>query len=332
MARRSTVQQDPRIAGDPESYPLPDLDSAPVRRRGWSGGGGRWLVWVGRAILWALIIVIVVNGVRAPFERFTQGQNAAAPTTPEDAGFPVQEAAGFASQFAAVYLNFDATNPDQRDERLTAFLPLGGERRFGWNGYGRMSAGAIQFQSIDVAADNVNATVVVSFQSGSKRWLLSVPVYHSGDRFVVTGRPALLPAPAVADLPAVADPDRDNSLENQLRPTLEGFFKAYASGNTAELRLYATDGATIEGLGGSFELAQLTDVIVPVGGESSRTVTAVVVWAVPSGAAAAQPSTDPAADPAAQSAGLEQAYQLSMERQGEKWLVGRIQGAGRSVG
>ncbi|GAA0407269.1 hypothetical protein Acor_50790 [Acrocarpospora corrugata] len=289
-------------------------------------------MWVGRAVLWALIVVIVVNGVRAPFERFTQDQNAQTPVTPENSGFPVQEAAGFANQFAAVYLNFDATNPEQRDERLTAFLAPGVERRFGWNGYGRMSAGAVQFQSIDVAADNENATVVVSFQSGSKRWLLSVPVYHSGDRFVVSGRPALLPAPAVADLPAVANLDRDNNLEDQLRPTLEGFFKAYASGNAAELRLYATDGALIEGLGGAFTLAQLTDVIVPVGGEASRSITAVVVWAVPAPPVAAVPSADPAADPAAQPAGLEQAYQLSMERQGEKWLVGRIQGAGRSVG
>ncbi|WP_214111153.1 conjugal transfer protein [Acrocarpospora catenulata] len=330
MARRSTVQQDPRIAGDPESYPLPDLDSAPIRRRGWSGGGGRWLVWTGRAILWALIIVIVVNGVRAPFERLTRDENPAAPAPTGASAFPIQQAAGFAGQFAAVYLNFDANNPGQRDERLTAFLAPGVDRRFGWNGYGRMSAGAIQFQSIDVAPDGDNATVVVSFQSGSRRWMLSVPVYRSGQRFVVSGRPALLPAPPAADLPAVADPDRDNALEDQLRPTLEGFFKAYASGNAAELRLYATDGTFIEGLGGAFTLAQLTDVIVPKGGEAGREITVVVVWAVPSGPGNA--TAAPTGDPAAQPAGLEQAYQLSLERQGEKWLVERIQGAGRSVG
>lgn len=334
MARRSTVQQDPRIAGDPESYPPADpplSEREPMRRRGWSGGGGRWLVWTGRVVLWALIVVIVVNGVRAPFERFTSNQGATgAPSAPADSGFPVQQGAAFANQFAAVYLNFDGTNPEQRDTRLTDFLADGVERRFGWNGFGRMAAGAIQFHSIEVADAN-NARVQVSFQSGARRWLLSVPIYQADGRFVVSGLPALLPSGGAAGLPAVAGPDRDANLEDQLRQTLEGFFRAYASGNAAELKLYAADGATIEGLGGQFTLAQLNSVVAPLGGETGRDVTVTVTWSITAADAAAVPTDDPA-DPAAQPALLEQAYQLTMEKQGDKWLVRQVQGASRSVG
>ena len=108
MARRSTVQHGPRIAGDHELSAPPDtadFDMPPPRRtrRGWSGGGGRWLVWTGRVILWALIVVIVVNGVRAPFERFAQ-ENVPAPNqvTEQGNGFPVGRGMAFAAQFTVV--------------------------------------------------------------------------------------------------------------------------------------------------------------------------------------------------------------------------------------
>ncbi|WP_204286992.1 conjugal transfer protein [Microbispora amethystogenes] len=335
MARRSDVQQDPRIAGDPEPYPPEGFDrlAAPhgtaPRRRGWSGGGGRWLVWAGRAILWALIIVIVVNGVRALFERSMQDTGTGtAPAGTATSAFPTTRAAAFADQFAAVYLNYDAANPQQRAERLKAFLPEGADAQFGWNGYGRMSAGAFQYAGIDVIDDH-NARVSVSYQSGDSRGLLSVPVYYDGGRFVVSAQPALLPDPGPAGLPQLPDPDSDSATEAELRPTLEGFFKAYAAGNQADLQRYVANGVTIEGFNGRFTFAELKKVSVPPGGADSRKVTAVVVWAVASGdGTAPSPSQDPAGEPG----GLEQAYELTVEKQGGKWFVKDIQGANRSVG
>ncbi|WP_169948699.1 conjugal transfer protein [Microbispora sp. H11081] len=336
MARRSDVQQDPRIAGDPDPYPLEGFDPASAgraaapRRRGWSGGGGRWLVWTGRVIVWALIVVIVVNGVRAIFERSLEGDGVPAPAAgTATSGFPTTQAAAFANQFAAVYLNYDAANPQQRAERLRAFLPEGADDQFGWNGYGRMSAGAFQFAGIEVADDH-NARVTVTYQSGGSRGLLSVPVYYDNGRFVVSAQPALLPAPGPAGLPQLPDPDRDSATEAELRPQLEGFFKAYATGNQVDLQRYVASGVTVNGFGGDFTLAELKDVVVPPGGTDSRKVTAVVVWAVASGDQVAQAS--PAQDPAAEPAGLEQAYQLTIEKQGGKWFVRDIQGASRSVG
>lgn len=336
MTRRSNVQQDPRIAGDPESYPSEGGDSVStergIRRGGWSGGGGRWLVWIGRAVLWALIIVIVVNGIRAPLERFSQGDPATTVSaTPSDLGFPVVQASAFANQFAAIYLNFDAANAHLRAERLKAFLPEGeSDRQIGWNGLGRMSAGAIQFAGIDVL-DAQNARVTVSYQSGDRRGLLSVPVYYDGSAFVVSGKPALLPEAAPAALPRLSAPDRDTAAEAELRPQLEGFFRAYAAGNQVDLQRYVANGVTIEGFNGEFTLAQLRDVIVPPGEANSREVTAVVVWEVSSGGTTPAP-TPSAENPARQPATLEQAYQLTIEKQGGKWFVRDVQGAKRPVG
>ncbi|WP_449065771.1 conjugal transfer protein [Planomonospora algeriensis] len=344
MARRSIVQQDPRIAGDPELSAYPgasddlDLDSAPVRGRGaprrgrWSGGGGRWLVWTGRVILWALIVVILVNGIRAPFERFTGG-NANTGTTPVsvDAGFPTTKATSFAGQFAAVYLNFDAVRTAERAARLAPFLPDGAEPQFGWDGLGRMSAGAIQPYGIEVA-DAENAVVTLAFQSDDRRQLLSVPVFHDKEtgRFVVSGRPGILPAPTPAVLPPVAEPDRDEAAEQELRAPLANFFKAYAASDTDSLQQYAAEGVVLQGFGGSFALLELKDLLVPLTTGATREVTATVVWGVPSGAG---PSAGPTpSDPGGVSGRLEQAYVLTVVKQGDKWFVQSIRGAGRSVG
>lgn len=338
MARRSTVQNDLRISGDPELSAYPD--SADVerpsdggrggsRRGGWAGGGGRWLVWTGRAVLWALIIVIVVNGVRAPFERFTQGNTAAqSDVSPSNNGFPVAQATSFANQFAQVYLNFSADRPDERAGRLAPYLPDGADPQFGWDGYGQMSAGAIQGYDVDVV-DAQNAVVTLSTQSGGRRFLFSVPVYYAEGRFVVSGRPALLPAPPQAGLPQVPEPDRDDGAESELRPQLAGFFKAYADGDGVQLQRYVAQGVTLEGFAGAFTLIELSKVTVPPGG-TTREVMATVVWGVPP---ATTPNPEPSAtEPSAVGGRLEQSYRLTVEKQGDKWFVKDIRGAGRFVG
>ncbi|MBB2913456.1 hypothetical protein FHS43_004760 [Streptosporangium becharense] len=342
MARRSTVQHDPRIAGDPELSAYSDFPDEPdsgqetsrersASRGRWSGGGGRWLVWVGRAVLWALIIVIVVNGVRAPFERFTR-QNTPAGAAPVSAdGFPTTQGTSFAIQFAAVYLNFDGARPQERAGRLAPYLPEGAESQFGWDGLGRMSAGAVQPYGVEVV-DADNAVITLTYQSSDRRQLLSVPVYYdrAAEKFVVAGRPGILPAPAPANLPAKAAPDRDGAAERELRTPLEDFFKAYAAGDTASLQRYADAGVTLEGFDGAFTFVELKDLLVPLPAGATREVTATVVWGVPSGATPAPDATP--ADPGQVGGKLEQAYLLTMVKQGDKWFVKDIRGAHRSAG
>lgn len=339
MARRSTVQRDSRIAGDPELSAYPDfpddLDRAPARGRGasrgrWSGGGGRWLVWTGRAVLWALIVVIVVNGVRAPFERFTQQSTSSGAAPVTDHGFPSVQGSAFAAQFAEVYLNFDGARLEERGARLAPYLPEGTEAQFGWDGFGRMSAGAVQPYGIEVV-DAGNAVVTVAFQSDNRRQLLSVPVYHdrATGRFVVSGRPGILPSPRTANLPPKLAPERDRAAEQELRTPLEDFFKAYAASDTASLQRYADAGITLEGFGGAFTFLQLKELTVPLPGGAVREVTATVSWGVPS---KARSSNEPEpADPGQMEGKLEQSYLLTVVKQGDKWFVKDIRGAYRSV-
>ncbi|TXK38381.1 conjugal transfer protein [Nonomuraea sp. C10] len=339
MARRSTVQHGPRTTGGPELSAHPDTgyDAPPPRRPrrgGWSGGGGRWLVWTGRIVLWALIVVIVVNGIRAPFERFT-GQNAAAPNESAQvgSGFPDDQAMAFAAQFAGVYLNFSPEDAVSRSSKLAAFVAEGMDQQLGWDGNGKLGAVAIQPYDIEVA-DDANAVVTVAFQSGPRRLHLSVPVYYSGGddgrRFVVSGWPAILPAPAPAQLPQVAGPETDDAATAELKPQLEGFFRNYASGNTAELQRYVTAGTSLPSFAGAFSFAELKSVVVPVGG-ATREIEAVVVWVVP-GSAPASTDPDVTAEPGVTDGRLQQAYRLTVEKQGDKWYVDDIRGAGRVVG
>ncbi|MFG1752972.1 conjugal transfer protein [Streptosporangium sandarakinum] len=343
MARRAALQRDPRITGDPglSAYPGslddPEFDPPPARGRGasrgrWSGGGGRWLVWIGRVILWALIVVIVVNGVRAIFERATGQTVAGGPSAVSTgSGFPVGRATSFASQFAAVYLNFDAVRASERAARLAPYLPDAAEPQLGWDGLGRMAAGAVQPYDTEIV-DDQNAVVTMAFQAGDRRQLLSVPVYYDAGkgRFVVSGRPGILPAPSPANLPAVAAPEGDEAAEQELRTPLADFFKAYAAGDTVSLQRYAAAGVTLDGFGGAFTFVELKDLDVPLVGGATREVTATVVWGVPSGSGA---STDSASsDPGAMNGKLEQSYRLTMVKQGDKWFVKDIRGAKRSVG
>ncbi|WP_223167245.1 conjugal transfer protein [Nonomuraea sp. SYSU D8015] len=245
-------------------------------------------------------------------------------------GFPAEQGMAFAAQFAGVYLNFTPEDADSRQRKLAAFLPDASSPQFGWDGNGRLAAVAIQPYDIETTDSN-NAVASVAFQSGPRRMMLSVPIYYSGaeagKRFVVSGRPAILPAPAPAELPQVAPPETDEAAAAELKPQLEGFFKEYSSGNAAGLQRYVAAGKSLPSFDGLFTFSELQKVVVPVGG-ATREIQAVVVWVVSNGETPPSPN---ATDPAAVGARLEQAYRLTVEKQGDKWFVADIRGAGRVV-
>lgn len=298
-------------SADP-SWGLPERDGPRGGR--WGGSGGRWWVWVGRAVLWALIIVVLVNGVRAPFERFTAddssgGGGAAAAKPPKSAAFPSSAAGAFALQFANVYLNYDQKTAPAREAQLRTFLPDGADAQFGWNGVGKMQVQSVQVAGVD-ARDDHNATVTLLARTAD-RWLrLAVPVYaDTSGSLVVSARPALLPPPTKAQLPQGGVDVRDTALENELKPFLGTFFQEYATGNQEALSRFS-DGTTIAGLANSVTFVQVKEVVAPKGPDGGRTVTATVVWQL------------------AESGGgeLEQAYRLAMVKKGTTWLVRDIRG------
>ncbi|HEY7484803.1 MAG TPA: conjugal transfer protein [Streptosporangiaceae bacterium] len=333
MARRSAVRHGPDSAAYPGAadtgagvgadYPPTGTWDAPDRgrrRRRWAGSGGRWWVWIGRIILWACIIVVLLNGVRAIFDRYTAepAQTPSAPQQDAKAQFPSGAASAYALQFANVYLNYDQRNPAARQQQLQNFLPDGSDSQLGWNG-----AGDMHLQSVQVAAvqpkDANNAVVTLLAQANGKWLQLAVPIYAKDGALVVSGEPAILPPPARAQLPESSVQERDTALETELQQVLTGFFKAYASGDTVALSRF-TDKASITALGGAVTFGQLKEVKAPHGAADERTIAATVVWQIPSVHAKGT------------SAELEQTYELTVVKKDGTWYVRDIRGSTQPSG
>ncbi|MDX6738617.1 conjugal transfer protein [Actinocorallia sp. A-T 12471] len=313
MARKSAVEDEPEVG----SAALDEAWDEPRRRakRSWSGGGGRWWIWIGRALLWAFVLVVVVNGIRAPFERFTADTPAVFDSGKgNEPGFPVAAASSFALQFAEVYLNYDAAATGTRQDRLARFLPEGADAQFGWNGLGQLSAAQLQVYEVQVR-DVHRATVEVIARLGT-RWIrLAVPVYSDAGRFVVSEQPALLEAPAKAQLPANPGYEHDTELEAKLQNDLTGFFQAYAQSDPVNLRRY-TVGSDITGLDSAVTFGAIVEVDAPVGDADERVVTATVQWRVPPTEARGEEGL------------LPQTYELTVVKgDGDQWNVRSIRGA-----
>ena len=67
MVRRSTVDRSPQsdVHGAGYEAAAAHLEPGQATRasRGWGGAGGRWLVWTFRAVLWAVLLLVVYRGV-----------------------------------------------------------------------------------------------------------------------------------------------------------------------------------------------------------------------------------------------------------------------------
>jgi hypothetical protein len=284
---------------------------------GWRGAGGRWGVWAGRAILWAVLIVVAFNGVRAIFLRATQTPSppATAQQPSPASSFPASLAGAFALQFGQIYLNFDPAHADQRARDLAAFIPPGAGQQFGWNGAGRM-----QLQSEEVAGITVqnehNALVKLLVRVNGQLMSLSVPVYAASGALVVSGEPALLPPPALASPPAARPAGSpDLATQNEFSGTiLPSFLPAFAASDTATLSRYVAKGFSITGLGGAVSYDSIQSLTVPQGG-SKRDVTVTVRWKLQG-----QPAT------------LDVTYEMTWIYQSGTWSVETITGSTQQSG
>ncbi len=325
MARRSTVERGPQpdvnggrstATAAPEA-PAGEPHGGPAN---WRGAGGRWGVWIGRAILWAVLIVVAVNGVRAIFVRATQAPGpASASAQPSPASrFPASLAAAFAMQFGQVYLNFDQAHASQRAQQLAPFIPSGAAQQFGWNGAGRMQLGSEQVAGITVqGADNALVNLLVTVNGQLMEF--AVPIYAASGGMVVAGQPALLPPPARVSPPAPpSSGSSDPATQNEFESFLPSFLEAYAASDTATLGRYITKGFSITGLGGVVSYDSIQSLTVPQGG-SQRVITVTVRWQLPS-----QGGTAPAT--------LDVTYEMTWIYQSGTWSVETITGSTQQAG
>lgn len=322
MARRAATGRSGVMEADADpGQPVDDVPAHNRLRRPRAGAGGRWWVWVGRAVLWAFILVVLFNGVWLPFRSGIAPPPAPDPAETTTVEFPETAAASLAVRFAESYLNADPAKADERADALAKYVPEGRAAALDLPG-AAMTATGIEVLAVDVK-DAHNALVRLTADVNGDPMSLDVPVYADQDgALVVSGRPALLAAPARAALPGTPSAEGDARARAELEPHIEGFFEAYAQ-NHEHLGRYLEPDAAVDALPqGAVEFGAVTEVKVPAassGGEDVRTAQATVVWRIPG-------------DGDERPAELTQSYQLTVVKDGGAWYVRDIQGAPNSFG
>jgi hypothetical protein len=316
MVRRATLERgtswsadDDALSGDPS--PGPGRQPRP-----WRGSGGRWSVWVLRAVAWAVLLLVGYRGVTAIFE----GQRTTTSGTPavtHGTTFPVTLAEAYALNFGSVYLNHSPATAARRASMLAAYLPAGGDPQLGWNGAGIQRLQSEQVASIDVRGPH-SAIVYLLAQVDDQLIELGVPIYASGGGMVVSGQPAQVAAPPRAALPQPSQANQDQQVITALQSQLPPFFRAYASGDQNTLGRFLASGAQVSGLDGTVTFKSIQSITAGFGG-ATRHVTVVVAWSVASSA------TNPSAAAIATSpATVLMTYRMTVVRQGSSWYVQSI--------
>lgn len=332
MVRRppSTIDNGPQSSVHASDSQLES--SAPFQQPGardrasapWRGAGGRWAVWVLRALVWAVLIIIGVRGVIAIVLNQKTPSPTAASTSVKSgtatdgaaASFPSGVAEAYAMQFASVYLNFSQSTTSQRAQKLAPFLPNGADPQLGWNGTGSLKLQSDQVAGIKVQ-DAQHAVVTLLARVNGQMMELGVPIYASGSGMVVNGQPAWLAAPTRLSPPAPPAANPDTAAQNALQAQLPAFFQAYASGEPATLTRFLVHGVTITGLGGAVTYSSISSLYVPPGGDT-RQITVSVVWQIPApnGGSPAQ---------------LPMTYDMTVVSQNSNWYVKSVRAADQPV-
>lgn len=298
-------------------------DESPNGGGGWSGSGGRWLLWPLRVVLWAALLIVVFRGVTAiafSHDSASAGTGTRSATT-AGGQFPVTLAEAYAAEFGRVYLNFSPQTQGEREQQLAAFLPASvaaANPDLGWNGAGLMNLQSEQVAGITVQ-DQQHAVVTLLASVNGQLMELGVPIAASGSTVVVSGEPAWLPAPAQISLPAVAAGTSDRVAQSQLMNELPAFFQAYAGGDSATLNKFLAPGVSLTGLGGSVTFDAISGLRVPPGG-ASRQITVSVIWQLVSQGMASTTK-------------LQVTYGMSVVQQSSvKWYVKEISASIEAVG
>jgi hypothetical protein len=291
----------------------------------WSGGGGRWLVWVARVVVWAVILLVGYRGVLAiaggpgPIAKKAGAVLAAAASR-----FPATTAEAYALEFGNVYLNFSPLTAVPRTKALAAFLPPGASPELGWNGSGSQQLLDEQVAGIAVRSAHFAVVTLLARLASGNLVELGVPIYAAGGGLSVPGEPALLPGPAKA-VSAVGQSGGDRATEAALQSQLARFFQAYSRGDPRVLARFLTPGAHVTGLGGEVRLGAIDAVYAPAGG-SSRIISVTVSWQLPSA-----PEPRSAGAIASAPAGLQMTYQLTVVRRDGAWDVRSIGAAAQPL-
>ncbi|MHA7957165.1 conjugal transfer protein [Streptomyces sp. L500] len=304
--------------------------------------GSKFAVKVGRGVLWGVVALAAITGIRSWF--WTPAPPKPAPTK-VDSGpqYPVQEAQAVAARFARSYLTWDEADPQARVGALARDMPRGAETAAGWNSKGHQEVLVVLPSTVSVLGDKrarVRVDLLVSGPAptdsapsdkdkGDKkdepkkddakkdakpasatRWMgLEVPVVQASGRVVVTGEPGIVGVPnSGPSVPAPAAKSNDMEFSDKTRGVVEEFFSKYAAGESDSV---AAPGASIPALPSGMTLGTIRNWTVDEGSGTDRVGTAVVIWNVGG-------------------AEIEQTYRVKLTRvasaQAERWQVAEVHG------
>ncbi|MFJ3673662.1 conjugal transfer protein [Streptomyces sp. NPDC090106] len=245
----------------------------------------------GRGLLWLVVILAAVTGVRS-WVAPSKGETPAAEPAQTKQAYPEQEAQAVAGRFARAYLGWDETQAEEREQLLASVLPAGADTAMGWDGHGRQSVLAVQPGAVTTGRGHqarVRVDALIKTEATEKaekkateepaRWIgLDVPVVETAGRIVVTGQPGLVGIPATGpeapDLPAA---NTDQDLSTATEDTVDTFFSAYAGGDVDTV---TAPGAKVPALPVGIQYEALTSWSADTGSGDDRTGTAHVTWAL----------------------------------------------------
>jgi hypothetical protein len=226
-------------------------------------------------------------------------------------------AQAYAMDFGEAYLNFSPASAGRRAAALAQFLPPGMNPQLGYDGKGTQTLESEQVAATHVMSAHV-AVVTLLAEVNGRLIELGVPIYASGGAMVVSGKPALLPPPAKATIPAARAQPGDRATEAVLARQLPAFFRAFASGDVVRSPSLISGPNEIGGLHGVVTFAGIGGVSAPVAGGATRHITVTVIWRTP-GQVKVRTSTI-ANIPAT----IVMTYAMTVVRRGGNWYVESI--------
>jgi Conjugative transposon protein TcpC len=243
---------------------------------------GGLLRGVGRGVLWALVLILLLRGVAGVLAQDTSAPSPAPAARPAAAAvWPDDAARSFAVDFARAYLSWSPAHPERYEKALEPFVSADVAATIQPTFGDEASRQEVQATSIARVAvlDKRHALVTVAAAVAAPEVTtryLTVPVARdSAGGLAFDDLPSLAAPPARAQ---VAEPETQQlsaTDQQQIGDVVERVLDAYLAGRSGDLAYYAPPGARIEALPGGYELLGMSS-LVAVGPVTGPTRTVLV--------------------------------------------------------
>ncbi|MDN3294637.1 conjugal transfer protein [Streptomyces ficellus] len=299
-ARRLEPADGPAVRGRGEGGPAARGTGGAGGRKGSEGdsgvpwnvheetSGARFARRFGRGLLWTVVVLAAITGVRSWFFP-DKPPPAPAPVVQAPPRYAEAQAQAVASRFARAYLTWSEDAVAQRESALSLDLAPGVDVRLGWDGKGAQRVEELYAGTVTVLKDGrarVRVEALVSGGAAPKakapaRWIgLDVPVVQVGERIVVTGAPGTVALGRPSAPPAWEAPESDAEMSTRTKSVVDQFFRQYATGDPSAV---AAPGVRIPPLPKGYGLVSVNSWAVDFAKGDDRTGTAVVTWSTSGG-------------------------------------------------